>query len=368
MVRFPDISSRAWEHPADRAALQALRKVPGFDLVIRKVFGLVSERPLRVITLGSAVEIGPTQLPRVHRAYESVLDTLDAPRRFDLFVAQNPVINAGAVGMDDPFIVLNSGTVLALSDAQLRSVLGYEVGHIMSGHVLYKTMLKLLLRMGTFAMAMPVTGLAMFALVAALLEWDRKSELSADRASLLACQDQDLVRSALLRMAGGVPDADIGAFSEQARRYEEEGGVVDSVLKTLALLGRSHPFPVLRLRELDRWVGGGDYGRILGGEYPKRSEDPQEGAFDSWKDSVHSYAEGVKASTDDLSDWVKSAGEGVNKKGSEAWGWVKGKVGKKGPPGPKPDDAPRDDAPRDDAPHYEADEDGVIDIDPTPKG
>ncbi|MEC9298895.1 MAG: peptidase M48, partial [Gemmatimonadota bacterium] len=30
-----DIAPRAWEHPADRAALAALRKIPVFDDVLR---------------------------------------------------------------------------------------------------------------------------------------------------------------------------------------------------------------------------------------------------------------------------------------------------------------------------------------------
>ena len=123
---FKAISSRAWEHPADRAALLALRKVPGFDLIIRKVVGLMSERPLRAITAGSAVEVGPNQFPAIHAIYEEVLHTLDSPTRPALYVSQNPVMNAGAIGMDNPFIVLNSGTVNQMTDAQLRCVLGHE--------------------------------------------------------------------------------------------------------------------------------------------------------------------------------------------------------------------------------------------------
>jgi Zn-dependent protease with chaperone function len=327
-ARFPEISSRAWEHPADRAALEALRKVPGFDLVVRKVMGLLSERPLRLITLGSAVEVGPSQYARLNDLYDDVLQTFDAPERYPLFVTQNPVMNAGAIGMDHPFIVLNSGTVLGMDDAQVKSVLGHEVGHILSDHVLYKTMLRFLLKGGQLALRMPLTGLALLAVLAALLEWDRKSELSADRASLLACQDPDTVRSALLRMAGGLGDgASVEAFREQARRYEEEGSAVDSVIKTLALLNRRHPFPVQRIKELDRWVEGGDYERILGGEYARRGEDSDGTTWDYWKDSVGSYAEGVKQSADPVARWMKDAGSGVKDKASGAWDWLRRRRG-----------------------------------------
>ncbi|MCB9780567.1 MAG: M48 family metallopeptidase [Alphaproteobacteria bacterium] len=305
-VRLPEISSLAWEHPADRAALQALRRVPGFDLALRKVFGLFTERSIRLITLGSAVEVGPEQYPRVHALYAEVLDVLDAPRPWGLYVSQNPVMNAGAVGMDDPFIVLNSATVQLLTDDQLRVVLAHEVGHIMSDHVLYKTMLRLLLRAGRYAGVLPLAGLPLLAVLAALLEWDRKSELSADRAALLAVQDPEAVRSSLLRLAGGVGEgASVDAFRDQARRYEEEGSALDSVIKTLALLGRRHPFPVQRVKELDRWLESGEVEAILGGAYPRRGDDEEAGAWSAWKDSARAYADGFKSSADPLTRWLR---------------------------------------------------------------
>ena len=367
-VRFPNISSRAWEHPADRAALESLRKVPGFDLVVRKVMGLLSERPLQLITLGSAVEVGPEQYPRLNTLYEEVLRTLDAPERYPLFVTQNPVMNAGAVGMDHPFIVLNSATVLKLDDAQVRSVLGHEVGHILSDHVLYKTMLRFLLKGGQLITRMPLAGLPLLAVVAAMLEWDRKSELSADRASLLACQDADVVRGALLRMAGGVGEgANIDAFREQARRYEEGGSALDSVIKTLALLNRSHPFPVQRLGELDRWIESGAYDEILEGLYPLREDDPEESTWDYWRESMGSYAEGVKQSADPVARWVRDAGSGVRDKASGAWDWIRRRPSESEDEGgeepPSDGDAPESPGPGDaDSDGPEVGPDGVIDV------
>ncbi len=308
--RFANISSRAWEHPADRAALASLRRVPGFDLVLRKVFGLFSERALRLITQGSAVEVGPDQYPKIQALYEEVLRILDAPIHYPLYVAQTPVVNAGAVGMDQPFIVLNSGAVALLDDDQLRVVLAHEVAHILSDHVLYKTLLRLLLRAGLAVMSIPLTGVAVVAVVAALMEWDRKSELSADRCALLVAQDPEQVHQALLRLAGGVGDgASTAAFRRQAKAYNEAGGMFDTVIKMLALLGRRHPFPVQRIAELDRWIDSGGYQKILDGDYPKRQDDPVDGAFAAWRESVSSYTEGWKASTDPFAEALKDLGD-----------------------------------------------------------
>ena len=327
-LRLPGISSRAWEHPADTAALQSLRAVPGFDLALRKVFGLFPERALRLLFLGSSVEVGPSQYPKLHALYGEVLDILDAPVHYPLFVTQNPVVNAGAVGMDQPFIVLNSATVNLLDEDQLRVVLGHEVGHILSQHVLYKTMLRLLLRGGLYLFSMPLTGLALLAVIAALMEWDRKSELSSDRAAALVAQDPDHVRLALLRMAGGVGEgANIEAFREQARRYEESGGAIDGVIKTLALLGRSHPFPVQRLKELDLWVESGAYQRILDGEYAKREDDPKENPWGAWQSGAEHYADAVKSGADPVVSWLRGVGDAASDKASAAFGWFKRKKG-----------------------------------------
>jgi hypothetical protein len=211
-----------------------------------------------------------------------------------------------------------------------------------------------MLRLGTWMLGTPITGAALLAVLAALLEWDRKSELSADRAGLLAVQDPDVVRAGLLRIAGGVAEgANIEAFREQARRYEEEGSAIDSLVRTLALLGQSHPFPVLRLREIDRWVEGGGYGRVLEGDYPRRADDPAAPTWEDWKESANAYADGVKASADPVASWLKSATADVSGKASSVWSRVRRK--KEGPHTPPPDDEP---------PGYTVGPDGIIDLDP----
>src|SRR5438552_18936657 len=114
-----DISPAAWEHPADRAALAALRRVPVFDEVLRKLFGFLGEKPIRLAFQANAVRVSEKQFPKLHRRYKEVLETLDAPEHYDLFVSQTPLVNAGAYGMDKPFIVMNSGTLNLLNDEEL---------------------------------------------------------------------------------------------------------------------------------------------------------------------------------------------------------------------------------------------------------
>ena len=43
-----DIAPHAWEHPADKAALQAMRRIPVFDDVLKRIFGFFGEKPIRL--------------------------------------------------------------------------------------------------------------------------------------------------------------------------------------------------------------------------------------------------------------------------------------------------------------------------------
>src|SRR4051812_43105267 len=103
-----DIDPRSWEHPADRAALNALRKIPVFDEVLRKLFGAIGERQVRLMFLANAVRVSPTQHPKLHQLWADVHRTLDAPAQYPLYVTQNPTYNAAALGMDKPFVIVHS--------------------------------------------------------------------------------------------------------------------------------------------------------------------------------------------------------------------------------------------------------------------
>lgn len=319
--RFPGISSRAYEHPADRAALVALRAVPGIDVVLRKLLGFLGDRNLRLIYLGSSVRVTPYQFKKVHDIYQECLQILDMPYTPELYIAQTPFVNAGAVGIDRPFIVLNSASLILFDEDELRVILGHELGHILSGHVLYKTMLHTLLRLSFAVAGIPVAIWTLMAIIGALKEWDRKSELSCDRAGLLVSQDLETCYRVQMKMAGGgmIGEMNIKAFIEQAREYEEGGDVVDSVIKLLNIVDRSHPFPVLRLAELQRWADSGEYQKILHGDYARRSEDAATSIADEMLASARSYKERMEDSMDPLTSFVRDVGSSVSNKGKGLW-------------------------------------------------
>jgi Zn-dependent protease with chaperone function len=303
------IAPDAWEHPADRAALNALRKVPGFDEAVKRIFGFFGERGIRLLFQANAVRVGPNQFPRLDALLAETCVAMDWPDRPELYVTQTPLVNAAAVGFEHPFIVLNSGAVKLLDDDELRVLIGHELGHVMSGHAVYTTVTILILTLG-FQNLPFLAGIALLPLKLALLEWSRKAELSSDRAGLLVSQDREASMRVFLKLAGGgtMTEMNLPAFMEQAKEYEQSGGPLDTIYKILNTLGASHPFNTLRAAELQRWVDAGDYGRIVGGEYPRRGEVRQERTYgDDVSDAASHYAREAREVAADVVDAAKRA-------------------------------------------------------------
>src|SRR5258708_29942072 len=262
--KLKDISPRAYQHPADRAATAALQRVPYLDDVVRQLIALGYERALRAVSLGGAVRLGERQLPGVwvlHREVFHVLDLDDAVP--DLYLTQFPLANAYTIGSKKPIVLLNSELLRLLDDSGRRSVLAHEAAHVHSDHVLYQTALLILVRLGT-ARLPALAGLPLLAIRLALLEWFRAAELSCDRAAALVTRDTTAVcRSLMVLTAGAAAEGlSLAAFMAQAADYEEGGKGLDRITKLVNDMNLTHPMPVRRARGLIDWMRSGQYDRI----------------------------------------------------------------------------------------------------------
>ena len=307
-VLFPGISSRAWEHPADQGALVALRKLKGFDTVLKQLSGLFSERALRLEFLGSSLRVDERQFSTLHALLLQACRVLDVAEVPEVFVVANPVPTAMTIGMDRPIIVLHSGLVDLLDEEELAFVIGHELGHAVSGHALYQTLLQRLLQLSGVLSTIPMGGLGIRAIMAALMEWARKAELSADRAGLLATQDPAVAFRTHMKLASGghLEDLDATSFFAQGREYAESD-LRDSVLKMLLVEARSHPFAVVRAAELRSWVDSGAYTAILGGDYPHREEDAAAKVSDAAQEAARSYSASFSQAQDALGRMLHDA-------------------------------------------------------------
>lgn len=315
-----EISPQAWEHPADRAALNALRKIPGFDLALRKIFGMFGERAIRLAFKANAVRVSEKQYPWIHERTLRVCEIMDLKEIPEVYVSQTPLVNAGAVGMSDPFIVLNSSMLEVLDHDEVEAVLAHEVGHILSGHVLYRTLLLLIMRLALFRY--PIAGLALLPILWALLEWYRKSELSCDRAALLAVQDKEIVMSSLMKLAGGTrgETLDLQEFIAQSEEYREGGDLLDSVYKVLNVIGATHPFSVVRVAELRDWIDTGTYEKILGGDYGRRSDEDTKPYREDLAEAMKGYTDAAQ----EIFDEVDAAVDKIKSRLTDAWRRGKG--------------------------------------------
>jgi Zn-dependent protease with chaperone function len=314
--RLKDISSKAYEHPADRAATAALKSVPMLDTVVRRLIEFQYERALRQILLANSVKLGHDQLPEVYRGYERALEALDMSQTYDLYLTQYPFANAAAIGSGKPMVVVNSELVQLLEDDELRAVLGHEVGHILSDHVLYRTALLILLQMTSFGPLPLLGGLPLLAVRTALLEWSRAAELSADRAAVLVTRDPLVTCRVLMVLAGGRSSRELNldAFLRQATEYHEWESGWDKISRFFVERRVGHAYPVRRLSELMKWIQSGAYDRIIDGVYPKRGEDagPRTEAGDAveyytrrFKTIFREAGEGVEKAGEKLSDWLR---------------------------------------------------------------
>jgi Zn-dependent protease with chaperone function len=307
--RLTDISPKAYEHPADRAATAALHAVPMLDTVVKRLIEFQYERALRQSLLASSVKLGDDQLPEVWRGYQGVLATLDMPEVYDLYLTQWPIANAAAIGAGKPMIVVNSHLVTLLDDVELKTVLAHEAGHILSDHVVYRTALVILLQIGSSVRLPLLAGLPLLAVRGALLEWFRASELSCDRAATLVNRDPLVTCRALMVLAGGRDSKklNLDAFLRQASDYEDWEPGLDRMRRFFLELQLTHSFPVRRVSELQKWVRSGEYDRIVRGDYPKRGEEVDTRAHAS--DAVEYYSERFRTIFRETGENVAAAGE-----------------------------------------------------------
>jgi Zn-dependent protease with chaperone function len=314
--KLEEISPRAYQHPADRAATAALAKIPYLDQVVRKLIALGYERALRAAALGSAVRLGQEQLPRIWVLHRQVFNTLDMERVPDLYLTQFPLANAFAIGTDKPIVVLNSELVRILDDEGQRVVLAHEAAHIQSDHVLYRQALAILLMLGSSMRIPLLAGLPLLAIELALFEWLRAAELSCDRAAALVTRDPQAVCRAMMVIAAGeaAEDLNLDAFIAQGMEYSEGGSGLERLTKLLQNLRLTHPMPVRRVRILLDWVREGEYDRMVRGDYMRRGEEP---AAREEADTAGVYY------TDRVGEAIKAAGSSVAEVGQQLGDWLK---------------------------------------------
>src|SRR5579884_1714153 len=300
--RFPQLDPVALQHPFDRRALASLQKIPGLDIAIRKFIEFFPERVAYIMNVAQSVRVSSTQCPKLYASLHEACAILDMPEP-ELYVAQTPLVNAMTSGHTRPYIIINSGLIDLLNDDEIMAVIAHELGHIKSGHVLYKTMARgisfLLALVGDLTLG--IGRLVGRTLEATLLEWDRMSEFTADRSSLLVVQDPQVMLSLMMKFAGGTlfqrDQMDAAEFLKQADLYEAvDANILDRVYKMLLVGAVNHPLTIVRAREIMNWSESREYKDILMGRYPRHAA-PGFAENHTWSKSSNTGTDGKSTNT-----------------------------------------------------------------------
>lgn len=252
-----------FRHPLDQQNTTMLRGLPGLEMIAKNLMGPVAEQVLLLENIGTSVRIGPQQLSSIHDLLLEACEMLqmDPP---ELYIRQNPVPNAYTLAISGrtPFIVIHTSLVELLTPKELQAVIAHELGHLKCEHGVWLTLANIV-AMG----AASVLPLVSSAIEESLLRWLRAAELSCDRAALLVAQDSRVVISALMKLAGGTPklaaELNVDEFLKQARSYDEAtNSPIGWYLRNAQNRQLSHPLPVMRAREIDRWYDSAQY-RLL---------------------------------------------------------------------------------------------------------
>jgi predicted protein (fragment) len=158
--------------------------------------------------------------------------------RVEIFVTQNPVINAYAFGFMNPYcIVLHSGSIRYLTPDELKTVVIHEMGHIKYKHTIAMLYLQ------------PFLALPFVSSVSGWLAgfWQRRTEYTADRLALTYTEDPELVKNALVKVHVG-PDVAEG-MNETARQWQRY--TANRPMNRFAQTLSDHPYLVRRLDHID---------------------------------------------------------------------------------------------------------------------
>ncbi|MDB9374360.1 M48 family metallopeptidase [Nodularia sphaerocarpa] len=263
------LKADSFRHPLDLQATTSLKQIPGLDMMVRNWLGPMAEQVFYVENIAASVLVGEKQLPDLYKLLLEACKILDIEPP-QLYIRQHPAPNAYTFAMrgKQPFIVMHTSLVDMLTPQEIQAVIAHELGHLKCDHSVYLTPVNILV---LAASIVPNVGTFLAqAIQSQLLEWVRCAEFTCDRAALLATQDPKVVMSVLMKLAGGsptlAPQLNLDAFVDQARAYDDISKTeLGEMVKEARTAQLSHPVPVLRAREIDRWSSSTEYQSLLQG-------------------------------------------------------------------------------------------------------
>ena len=265
-VKLPNLKAESFRHPLDKDLTASVQRSPlrFFETAVRTGLAPPLEQMTRLDNLATGVKVTNKQYPELYESFREAIDCLGGLKpEPELFVKSDPRPNAYTLALRGgaPFVVVTSALVDGFSPAETQAVLGHELGHLVCEHSLWFSLGSI---GSTLLPPLPGVGAAAERLQQ---EWRRAAEFSCDRAALLVIQDAAVVSEALIKLASGsTRPVDVDAYLQQAREYDEALEKSSRFVRTMQgrmLADATHPLPIRRVAELDRFARSAQYERIL---------------------------------------------------------------------------------------------------------
>jgi Zn-dependent protease with chaperone function len=275
---FTGMKASAFQHTADREALRKLDQLPGMQMLLRKVSGSYVENTLRMLNMSHNIRVSSKQFPQVYDLFREACDVLDISEMPEIYISTAYIPNAFSFGMEKYTVTLLSGVLDLLTEEELLFVIAHELTHIKCNHMMYKTLLYLLSYVGAevFGLFFKVAAITFFPIEMALRSWERKAEFTCDRGGLLVVQNAEIAKTTMAKLSGFSKSLKTQVNIDEILKQADELKTMDEqlfvrVMKMYHTAFRSHPFPVVRIKELNNWSQSNQYHRILSGEYDKKA-------------------------------------------------------------------------------------------------
>ena len=265
-VTLKGIDASQFRHPLDRDLTSFVQGAPFTGLAeeaIRASLSLV-EQGTRLDLLSSSVKVSPDQMPELYKSMEEASGLLDLKVVPELYIQSSAQANAFTLALEGrdnkpPIVVVTSALLDRCTDDEVQAIIGHELGHLKCSHSLY-------LSLGSLA-STPLRGLPLLGSQAEQLlqRWRLAAEYSCDRAALLVAQDVNVVAGAMLKLFAGTSRAtNTQAFIDQSLEYETLLKDANPIVKaSIRMQQRTHPLPVKRVAELEKWFNSDEYRSIL---------------------------------------------------------------------------------------------------------
>jgi len=266
-----NLNAEHYQHPSDISTMQMMKKIPLADRFFRKINELGIDKYYKIQYAGSNILVTHESYPELYKRYVNVCEILNIEKIPKLYV-EIGFPNAMAVNVEEPMIIISSDCIEYMTEEEVNFILGHELGHVQCEHVLYS---QIALSLPAISSAIQATTLGLGNLITSgvqlgIMKWYRRSEYTCDRAGLLACQNIDHAMGALAKIAGlpirAYDNFNSDAFLKQAEAFEDityESS--NKFVETLLVMNLSHPWTVMRAKELNKWYQSGRYQALIEG-------------------------------------------------------------------------------------------------------